>query len=199
MAIQAIIFDIDKTIMNGKPFSYYLETELGVKPEDSEPFFQDILEHCIIGKKDLKKELIPYLKKWNWDQSVDEFLLYWFDSENVIDHLILSHIRELRKKKLICVLATNQEKYKTEYIVERMYFKDKFDHIFSSAHIGVRKPDKRFFSHIDEILQLPKETVIFWDYKQDHVDAAAAFGFQAFLYENFKSYQKHMKKILTKK
>lgn len=199
MSVQAVLFDADGVVMNGKPFAHYLENELGVPKEKSDPFFQDIFEHCLVDKRDLKEEIAPYLTDWGVDMSVDEFLLYWFDSANVIDHGILSNVRELRKKKIICSLATNQEKHRTEYIIERMYFKDKFDHIFSSAHIGARKPDQEFFVHIHDQLQLPKEAVVFWDDVEENVKAAEAFGFQAFLYEGYKPYQKQMKKILTNK
>lgn len=198
MTIQAVFFDTDGIIMNGKPFSHELENDLGIPKQESEAVFQEIIESCLIGEKDMKKEIVPYLKKWKWNESVDDFLLYWFDSENVIDHLILSHIRELRKKKMICGLAINHEKYKTEYIIERMYFKDKFDHIFSSSSLRIRKPDPNFFAYISKELNIPKESIILWDTDEGHVNAANDFGFQAFLYEGFKPYQKKMKKILAR-
>jgi putative hydrolase of the HAD superfamily len=156
-----------------------------------------VFHHCLVGAKDLKQEISPYLEKWGWDKSVDEFLLYWFDSENVIDHQVLSHIRELRKKKITCALATNQEKYRTEYIIERMYFKDKFDHVYASAHIGVRKPDSGFYEHIHEQLGFPKEEIVFWDDNEENVRAAESYGFQAFVFEGYKPYLKQMKKILA--
>lgn len=199
MPIQAVLFDADGVVMNGQPFADTLEQELGLLPEHTASFFEDAFLSCQIGEKDLKDELAAHLPQWGWDKSVDEFLLFWFDSGNVINHSLLTNIRELRKKKITCALATNQEKYRTEYIVDRMYFKDKFDHVIASAHIGSRKPDRAFFEHIDRLLQLPKDAVVFWDDKEENVAAAQEYGFHAFVYTDYKPYQKQMKKLLADK
>ena len=105
-----------------------------------------------------------------------EFLQFWFKAEHNIDERIVNIIKELRKKGIKCYLATNQEKYRTQYMKNHMGFEELFDHVFSSADIGHKKPEREFYEFIlnevkNEHNIYPHE-IMFFDDSQDNVTEA---------------------------
>src|SRR5581483_7257701 len=131
--IRVLLFDVDGVLANGEQFSKRLARDYGVTAEMTASFFNGSFLECLVGNADLKQELISHLKQWGWHGSVDEFLHYWFISEHVIDEPLVNRVQQLRQKGIRCYLATNQEQYRTAYILHEMGFADAFDGIFSSA------------------------------------------------------------------
>jgi len=64
--------------------------------------------------------------------------------------------------------------------VEKTGLTDKIDHLFLSHEIGHLKPDHQAFKAAAEGLALPAEEIIFFDDNIDNVNAANAFGFNAY-------------------
>ncbi len=59
------------------------------------------------------------------------------------------HVQQLRTKEyFVCCVATNQEKYRAQYMLDKMGFGDSFDKIYVSAYLGVQKPDVTFFEKV---------------------------------------------------
>jgi putative hydrolase of the HAD superfamily len=188
--IKTILFDVDGVLVRGEPFSYYLERDYGISREKTRAFFKTIFPDCLIGNADLKQELIAHLQQWGWHKPVDEFLQYWFVSEHNIDEALVEHVQQLRQQGIPCYLATNQERYRTAYILEQMGFADKFDGIFSSAHIGYMKPQAAFFEQvIRELGNISTHDILFWDDSPGNIAAAREVGLQAELYTNFADFQ----------
>lgn len=195
--IKVVLFDADNVIINGKRFADVLKNDLGIGEEKTLPFFKGKFIECILGKADLKKELEPHLKEWGWNKSTDDFLDYWFKSEHAINEALLEYIQSLRSKEIRCFLATNQEKYRTEYMLEKMGFSNSFDKVYASAHLGYKKPDLEFFSKlIGELKNVKKEEVLFWDDLSANVDAAKAFGINAEIYKDFEEFKEKMKSYI---
>lgn len=192
--LKTLLFDVDGVLaINEKPFTYYLERDYGITRETTRPLFKKIFANLLIGQIDLKEELAPHLQQWGWHKSVDEFLQYWFASEHTIDEPLVEYVQQLRQKGIPCYLATNQEQYRTTYILNEMGFANKFDGIFSSAHIGYMKPQAGFFEHVIRKMDpiLPHE-MLFWDDLPDNVEAARQAGIQAEVYTNFVDFQRKM-------
>ena len=195
--IKAIVFDADGMIIRkDQVFSERFSQEFKVNPDKIIPFFKESFGLCLIGKADLKKELERYVKSWGWNQSIDELIGYWFRNESSIDKKLLTSIAQLRQNGIKCYLGTNNEKYRTDYLAERLGLKNYFDNIFSSAYLGVKKPTQDFWRKIYEVIKLNKNEVLVWDDDQENVDSAKEFGFEAELYVNFTKYQEKMKKII---
>src|SRR6266699_6685441 len=63
-----------------------------------------------------------------------------------------------------CDLATNQEKYRTAYLLDQMGFERQFDGIFSSVYVGYMKHDTAFFEHVlRELKDVKPQEILFWD------------------------------------
>jgi len=149
MAIKCILFDADGVIIkNSKIFSAQYEKKYNLPTGEMLPFFEGEFQNCIIGKADLKEILKIWLPKWNWEKTTDEFIDFWFEMGNNPDEKMLEIVKKLREKGIKCYLATNQEKYRTQYMRKNMKFEKLFDFVFSSAEIAYKKPEKEFYECI---------------------------------------------------
>lgn len=179
-------------------FSERLARDYGITTGQTDEFFKNGFLAAEIGKADLKAQLPKYLGHWGWRKSRDEFLQYWFESEHYLDERLLASIRDLRVKGFGCHLATNQEKYRAEYIRNSMELAEVFDNIFVSADLGHMKPSQKFWEKVVRSLGIADKTeALVWDDKEDRVAGARQFGLQAELYKNFEDYQKVLDNYLN--
>lgn len=196
--IKHIFFDADGMVVN-KPyrFSEALARDYNITTETTDEFFKNDFLTCETGKADLKEHLPKYLAKWGWQKSLEGFLDYWFKSENYLDERLIADISKLRKQGLKCYLATNQEKYRAEFMKREMGMGQLFDQIFVSCEVGHMKPSAEFWTAIDNSFGvLNKNEVLVWDDKEKCVAGAKRFGFNAELYKDFDGYQVTMNNYL---
>lgn len=198
--IKAVIFDSDGMLSHGPRFSEVYAKEQNIPLSELTPFFTGSFKECLIGKADLKEELKKgWLKKWKWEGSVESFIDYWFSVGDKLDKNVFDSVKKIKSGNIPCVLATNQEKYRTEYLSKKFGYENTFDKIFSSAYVGYKKPSADFFQVIFDYLSrlslFSKENVLFWDDDLENVKGAKNFGFQAEIFTDFKSYEAVMKKF----
>jgi HAD superfamily hydrolase (TIGR01509 family) len=101
-------------------------------------------------------------------------------------------VGRLRASGIYVVLATNQEKYRTQYMLEHMGFDGVFDKIYSSAHLGLKKPAVAFFARLVEDMKVDKDEVLFWDDDQSNIDGALEYGIHAEFYTDYATFLKVM-------
>lgn len=192
--IKLLLLDADGVcISNALKFSENLAKDYRVTTETTDEFFKHDFNDCLTGRKDLKKCLPPYLLKWGLKHSIEELLQYWFESENHPDHELLNEVANYRRQGIVCCLATNQERYRTEYIVEIMNYQSFFDRIYSSCNLGVKKPDPQFLQKIlNDFPKINKSEVLLWDNSQRNIEAARQFGINAELYIGFADFKQKM-------
>jgi putative hydrolase of the HAD superfamily len=192
--IKVLIFDADGVLINSERFSKRLAREYGISTEKTTTFFTGIFNECLIGGADLKESIAPYLKEWGWEKSVDDFLLYWFSSEHSVDLELVKEIQKYRKKGIKCFVATNQEKHRAQYMLEKMGFSQSFDKLYASAHLGFKKPNSEFYEKIlSELDGIDKQEILFWDDTEENITGAIEFGIKAELYISFDDFKKKMK------
>lgn len=184
---KVLLFDIDGVLNKSDYFSISYEKEFGVPLEEIKPFFKTDFIPCSTGDADLKAILPPYLKKWKWMDSVDEFLDYWFTSDVKIDAELISFVQVLRTKGYYCAIASQQEHYKKTHLWETKGLKDDFDHFYCSSDIGFLKKDTRFFQAVinnleeKELITSPKD-IVFWDDTPNCIETAKACAIEAILF-----------------
>lgn len=196
--IKAILFDADGVVIpSTERFSEILAREYGISLEKTKPFFTGVFQNCLIGKADLKKELPLYLAGWGWKRPLDEFLDYWFQSEHKIHEPMVQTIYHLRQKGLLCFLATNNEMYRTEYILKVMGLQGTFDGVFSSSALGHLKNQATFYERVFERLpHLQPEDMLLWDDDEINIAKAKEMGLQAEMYRSFEEFQSTMEAYL---
>ena len=70
---KLVILDADGVLINGERFSAVMARELNTNEEREKEFFMGPFQDCLVGKADLRESLLPYLKDFGWDGTVDEF------------------------------------------------------------------------------------------------------------------------------
>jgi len=191
--IKAIIFDADGVLINSVRFSDTLARDYNVDHDKEREFFTTKFQDCLVGKADLKESVAPYLQSFGWPGTVDEFLDYWFRTSRDLDEKLIQDVQRLRQSGMRVVLATNQEKHRTQYMLEHMGFADAFDKTYSSAHLGLKKPALEFFAHVVNDMDIDKGEVLFWDDEQKNIDGAMEYGINAELYTDYPSFRDTMK------
>ena len=189
MLIEAVLFDADGVLIFPWRFAQHLEQAHGITREMTACFFEEVFEDCLVDKADLKEVLPPFLTKWGWDTSVDAFIETWFEIENAVDQRVTTVIHTLREAGLRCGLATSQEKCRAQYMVEVMKLDRIFDDLFFSCEIRYRKPDARYFKHIEDALGLTGDRILFWDDSATNVRAARARSWHAEIYTDFECFK----------
>jgi putative hydrolase of the HAD superfamily len=188
MSIEAVIFDADGVVIFPWRAAQLFEREYGITREMTRGFFGGIFDDCLVGKADLKAVLPPYLAQWGWPASVDDFTRVWFEAEHAPDERVIGIIRALQRSGYTCCLATNQEKYRAEYIKTEMGFVGTFDHLFFSCELGCKKPDRVYYERITETLEMEGPDVLFWDDSPSSVEGARASGWNAEVYTGFEDF-----------
>lgn len=179
---KVILFDLDGVLtLSEEIFSVIYTKSRGYDPAPFTTFFTTEWNDFVTGKRDLKEHIRDHPELWKWDKSPDELLQYWFKSEDVRNEALIELVRSIRNSGTKCYIATEQEKYRTEYI-KNVMFKDDFDGFFSTAEIGHKKNDPKFFESIIKSLGVRPQDLLFFDDSQSKVDAAKAVGIDAHLY-----------------
>ncbi len=187
MKTQVILFDADGVLtLPEETFSVVYAKSHGFDIEPFEQFFRNDWAEIVTGRKDLKQSILENKELWRWNSSPEELLAYWFKTEDIRDEELLELVGKLRTKGFFCYLATDQEKYRGEYM-QNVMFKGLFDGYFISANLGVTKTNPKIFEMIVEQLQqkytklLPKD-IMFFDDSQSKVNTACSVGIKGQLY-----------------
>lgn len=184
-----ILFDADGVLtLPEEAFSIVYARSHGLELEPFENFFKNEWQPIVTGAEDLKENIISRPELWQWEGTPDELLEFWFKTEDVRNEELLKLIVNLKDTGIPCYLATDQEKYRAEYM-KNVMFKDLFDGYFVSAELGVVKTDPRFFELVLQELGtkhpgLNPNEVIFFDDSQSKVDTAKSAGIDARLFKN---------------
>lgn len=187
--IKAVLFDADGVLtLPEEMFSIMYAKSRGLSLEPFEQFFKTEWNDFVTGKRDLKDHIRDNPDVWKWDGTPEELLDYWFTTEDIRNEPMTNLVKEVRKTGMPCYLATEQEKYRGEYM-KNVMFQDLFNDYFLTAELGLRKSDPNFFKTIMGLLQkehpgLKPEEVVFFDDSQSKVDAALTAGLTAYLFES---------------
>lgn len=153
-------------------------------PDVMKEFFTGIFRECTIGKADLKEVLPPFLEHWWYDGTVGEYLQEWFDFENRPELALIEEIQKFRASWTKCYIATNQEKYRLEYLRKEMKFDTFFDGIFCSAEMGRKKPEKEYYQFILDSLSIGPDEIIYFDDSLENIEVARSIGINSVLYRD---------------
>ena len=190
---KCILFDVDGVIIKSERFSIQYSKKYNILEEDMIPFFKWKYRDCLIGKADLKEEIKPFLKKWNWKKSADDFIKNWFETDDDVDKRVISVIKQLKNKWIICNIVSEQEKYRTDYMKKNMWFEKIFNHIFSPYYVCYTKLEKEFYIYIVEkmkkIYNINIDEIIFFDDSEKNINIAKKLWINSYIYKWFDDFE----------
>lgn len=188
---KEILLDLDGVVIKGrhKYFSEKLAEEQNIPLEDIIPFFKGEYKRAVLGEVDIREVLPPYLEKWGWKGSPDEFLEYWFEGEREIDQRVMEVVRQLRQKGSRVHLASDNEINRARYLMDEVGLKDEFDRAFFSSELGHTKSEPVFFERVLEELHAHPQDVSYWDDDPKNVDVANQVGIQSNVYADFEEFK----------
>jgi HAD superfamily hydrolase (TIGR01509 family) len=183
MPIEAILFDADG-VLQERPEGWRdaLSERLGFRG-DAEVFLADVYDvetPILDGQSDFVALFSSLLSRWNCSVTLEEALRIWTMLHVEAD--IIETVRALKRHGVACHLASNQERYKARYMSEVLGYGELFEREYYSCHLGVKKPDQRYFRAILSDLALPPDRVLFIDDRQANVDSARHVGLHAFTF-----------------
>ena len=191
---KAILFDADGVLtLPEEMFSVVYAKSHGLDPMPFEYFFKTEWQDFVLGKRDLKEHIRTNNDLWQWDGSPDKLLEYWFKTEDIQNEEMIELIKKVRQSGTPCYLATEQEKYRGDYM-RNVMFKDLFDGYFVTAELGLKKSDPKFFTRIIELLNgyglgAQPSDVLFFDDSQSKVDVAKSVGINAHLFTGVQEFK----------
>lgn len=192
MKYNAILFDADGMTLISKRFSEQIQKDYGITWDKMKPFFDGPFQQCKLGKADLKEELAKVIGDWGWKGTVEELVSYWFGIGSTPNPEIVAIAKELRSHGVKCFLATNQEKYRAEYLRDVVGLKDVFDDLLVSADFGHMKDEVAYFEEAYKRLNVPKESVLFIDHEEKNLKAAKEFGFETYQYQDVEGFREYI-------
>jgi len=189
--IKAILLDADGLLLKQQRyFSEIYSEQYKVPSELIIPFFKTKFGDCQRGVADMKEELVTFLKQWGWNKTVEEFLDYWFSSCTEIDSDVLEMVESLRGKGFKCYLATDQDKYRGEYIKKNLGLENHLDGFFYSYELGYSKMEEGFFENVLRKLNLEPSEVMFCDDDEKNVEVAKKLGISSFTVSGAENFRK---------
>lgn len=181
--MKILLLDADGVVLKKHGyFSEHFAREYNIPVEDITPFFKNEFRLCQQGKMDVKEVLAEYLPKWEWKKGVDDFLNYWFETDTHIDEEVFGEVDRIREKGIKCYLATDQEKYRAEYI--RNLLREQLDGFFFSCEIGFSKSEPEFFEAVVPKLGIEPAEIVYFDDDEKNVEVAKRLGIDARFYTN---------------
>ncbi len=186
---KVLLFDADGVLtLPEEFFSQVYARSRGFAPEPFEEFFKTQWQPIVTGKKDLKEAIQENQDVWQWHDDIDALINLWCETEDLRNEEMLELVSIMRKTGHLCYLATEQEKYRGNYMRDVM-FKDLFDGYFISSELGATKNNPEFFKIVierlqKEVLGLLASDIIFFDDTPSKVEAAKECGIDARVFQS---------------
>jgi putative hydrolase of the HAD superfamily len=178
--MSVLLLDADGVVLKkGEYFSERFSREYSVPLNEVLVFFKNVYGDCQAGTKDLKQELIPYLRQWNWEGSVDDFLDYWFEDIEINPETVET-IAEFKQRGIPVYLASNNEHYRARAIEQALG--NTLDGYFFSADLKVKKSNSEYFDTVAKALGVETADMHFVDNDERNINAAIEAGVNARLF-----------------
>jgi len=183
MAIKNVLFDADGVIQETMPDWLDHWKRMIPDPSEADGFVSDIFAAeypHLLGEKGFEDSLKRVLKKWKIEVQLADVLYAWTlinPSEQ-----ILAIVGNVRANGIRVALATNQQQFRYQHMLETLRYDQYFDALFVSCEMHVAKPSANYFEKIINQQGLQPSEFLFIDDSDRNVEAARQCGMNAALY-----------------
>lgn len=185
------LFDVDGVlIIPPKLFSEQYCKKYGVDPERQRQFYAtQEFKDATTGKTDLLDAIRTHQDLWQWHDDPKLLLDMWLEAENYPNKELFSVVSELHDRGVGTYIVTQQEKYRTAFLKDKVFKDLPFDGMFSSCEIGFEKHDAQFWEAVlakirNEHPGIESHEIVYFDDRSNLVELAKTFGIDAYAYES---------------
>lgn len=186
MAIEAVVFDIGRVLVDWNPEGFY-DARLG--RETRERFFAETgvtaMNDEIDRGEPFRETVTAHAARHpGWAGEI----MLWHDRWGELIGPDLPHsgrlLRALRRRG-VPVFALSNVGVETYGIVSKRYpVLAEFDRLFLSGALRLAKPDPRIYAAVEDDCGVAPGALLFTDDRADNIEAAAARGWQTHLFEH---------------
>lgn len=180
--VHTVLFDADGLLQH--PRADWVPRLAAFDEGDPEGFLVDLWEAerpALRGRETLHDSVARLLRTRGLDPSLAGDVCGLWDNIEV-DEDAWQLVRDVRAAGVACHLATNQQSYRRDLMVDLGYG-DLVDETFYSCDLGHAKPEPAYFIAILERLGAGPEGIVFVDDRPDNVEAARGVGLTAYVHD----------------
>jgi len=178
---MVVLFDVDGVLVSAGHFGAWLESTYSLTNEDTGHFFRGPFKACSSGHADLLDVITPFLHDWGIEMSPEDVIAHWFRLDSEVMPAGVRLFEEVAGLGLTTGIATTQEKYRKQYLMENIGVIQRCDFHFISCDLGHVKPEPEYYQRISA--QLDQQEVLFFDDIAANVRAAREAGWTAHHYQ----------------
>jgi putative hydrolase of the HAD superfamily len=188
-APAVILFDADGVIQRqsadfrtacGALLGWSASADPGSTGDALDAFMRELFaveKPALTGQRDFVADLREVLERHGAAERLVDALAIWTAIE--VDAAMHEEIAALRRRGVVCCLATNQQAYRGGHMSETLRYRELFDHEFYSHALGFAKPDPAYFRAIADRLALAPGQLLFIDDHEGNVLGAREAGLRA--------------------
>ena len=113
-----------------------------------------------------------------------------FPTPRRINKKVYDFVKECKSLGYMLVIASNASKGSFEWRSNEYDLMDVFDGRIISSDIGMRKPSKKFFKYMVDVLDFKPKQMLFIDDSQINIDSAKRLGINCIKYKDENSLNK---------
>lgn len=198
-SVSAILFDFDGVMVNRftvKSVQQFCKT-FSVEEVEFQRFSRHAAQGLDRGIKREQDYFAALVRKFTLSctsRALQKFFIT-ADRINIQPRKAMFDLVRSLRKEYHTVLLTNVSR-ELAVRMRRMKLYDDFEKKFFSYHIGLAKPDRKFFSHVLNALRISPEEAIFIDDSTTNVQSARKCGIHSILYKNPTQVTRALRRIL---
>jgi len=199
--IEAVIFDLDNTLVNRKLafrgfteklIDKYLVVNSSAEREGLISYIREADRDGYRSKKELYAELLEKLE-WKKETSVDELLDFWhseFYKYTTLMEDAIEVIQFIKENQIRLGIITNGSVHSQNAKIDQVGIRKFFDAIVISDAVNVKKPDKKIFEYTLQQLNVRAERSYYiGDHPINDIIGAEDAGLNAIWLEGFRVWE----------
>lgn len=196
--IKHIIFDLGQVLVKVdlKPFVYQFSKAFNIEPDELKKNKNDgaYLDFQVgnINGDDFHKITCEY---YHQSVSLDRFKNIWLSMLAGEVEGTSKIVNELFEKNYKLSLLSNTDSWHYQYCEQTIPVLQKFENIFLSYDLKMRKPDAAIFTIVAEKLAASPEECLFIDDLEENIESAKNLNFHTVLFQNAEQLRGDLKEI----
>jgi len=193
--IKAILWDIDGVIIRHiEYFDEWLKKENYNNPRNIINEFRTtgINNACDEGNLNPLDAIKPFLDRIGWKKTSEEYFKLQYEyEEKYIDIELLKKIQEIRNIGVKCFIASNQNNFRKNHLMQKLEIQKNFDGSYFSCDFNAVKNDDKFWILLKQDIKskyknLIFENVLFLDDMDININKAMKYGINGKIINNLK-------------